>query len=230
MQNTRYEELSCKLQTILGLKKLPVAVKLHADERPEGFKELEKPIRYCISIYEASEGEKLILPKMKHACLTGAYALGITELPSNIKSGEAPYHHGLFKSIDAARRAMSEIPRVNTTTTATLVAPLERMPLKPDVVLLICNPKQAMLIANAFIYEQGGPTVGATFTGAQALCGYATAVPYVSKQPNFSFGCYGCRLSAKIGDEDMYCGVPFEMVDNFTSNLMGLEGAVKKLV
>ena len=231
MSNARYGEFSHKLQDILSLKRLPVALKLiRTNEKPEGFKEPEKPIRYCISVYKASEGEMLILPKEKHACLTGANVLGLTELPSNIRSGEAPYRHGLFKSIDVARRAMSEIPRVNIpAVTATLVAPLERMPLNPDVVLLICNPKQAMLIANAFVFEQGGPTVRAGFTGAQALCGYTTAVPYISKQPNFSLGCYGCRLSAKIADEDMYCGIPVEMMGSFIQNLMGLEGAVRKI-
>ena len=64
---------------------------------------------------------------------------------------------------------------------------LKHAPFDPDVVVIICNPKQAMQLAQAMVYTLGG-RFEADFAGIQSICGDAVAGPYTTKRPNITLG------------------------------------------
>jgi len=225
-------ELSDTLKDILNLKKNPVAIKLIKNDReiPDGINVLDFPVRHCVSINMASHGSIFYLPGKKHACAAAKAALGIEELPEKVKNGKIPYMHGLAVSEKVAARIMDEIPKLPVgTVMGTLVAPLDKIPVEPDVVVLTVQPKQAMWVANSLLYSSGGPRITANFAGMQASCGDVTVVPILKNMVNFSVGCYGCRSAGKLADDEMYVGIPYDKLGSVVSNLKGLRKAMSSL-
>ena len=227
-----YIEASGAIREILGLRKSPVAIRLvrKAEGVPAEVMPLDFPVRHCVSINMATHGAVFYLPAARHACSAAKAALGIEPLPEKVRSGKVPFMHGLASSQEAAARTMAEIPKLPPGSTAgTLLAPLEKAPFDPDVVVLTVTPKQAMWVANAFLFKNGGPRLTASFAGMQASCGDVTALPFVSGKVNFSLGCYGCRSAGKLGEDEMYVGVPIGQLAELVSGLKGLGKAMRNL-
>ncbi len=228
----RWTTTSEQMMSLLGLSKPPVGVGLvrEGEKPPDGFVSLDFPVRHCVSIHMASLGVALHVSASQHACAAGKAALGIADLPEKVRSGKVPFMHGLAKSESSAARIMAEIPKLSTgTCTGTLVAPLSCFDLPPEVVVLICTPRQAMWVANSLLFETGGPRITANFAGMQASCGDSTAFPILTGNANFSLGCYGCRSAGKLKDDEMYVGIPIARVDEVIYGLRGLQRAMGKL-
>ncbi len=227
-----YVELSKTLKDILNITKNPVAIKLIKSDKeiPDGISVLDFPVRHCVSINMAAYGSIFYLPGGKHACAAAKAALGIEELPEKVRNGKIPYMHGLAVNEQVAARIMDEIPKIPVKTVkGTFVAPLDKTPVEPDVVVLTVQPKQAMWVANSLLYSSGGPRITANFAGMQASCGDVTVVPILKNMVNFSVGCYGCRSAGKLADDEMYVGIPYEKLESVVDNLKGLCKAMSSL-
>ncbi len=224
-------ELSDDIVSILDMEREPVGVKLirNGSTPPQSFKTVTSPLRHCVSINAASLGAPLHLPTEMHACAAAKAALGMEDLPDKVRSGRVPYMHGLAASQEAAARIMADVPKLTHGTRGTMVAPLRSFSEAPDVVLLVVQPKQAMWVANALIFERGGPRITANFAGMQASCGDVTAIPTKTGEVNFTLGCYGCRSAGKLTDDEMYVGIPFTRLNDVVSGLKGLRRAIGKL-
>lgn len=224
-------EATAVLRSLLGLSRHPVGIRLlgRDDPVPCELPEPPSPLRHCQAIHEASEGEVLLIPMEKQACFAARAALGMAPLPEKVASGEVPHLHGLARSREVAARIMAEIPKLPPgSIKATVVGALDHMPCEPQVIVMIVNPLQAMWIANAFLYDQGGPRLTANFAGMQASCGDATVIPYKTGQVNFSVGCYGCRSAGGLAPEEMYVGLPAYELPRLVANLLGLRRAIIK--
>jgi len=215
-----YEELSTKLKTILGLKGSPVAIKLVAsrDEIPAGVPELKEKVRHCEMVQKARSGDVFYATKEQHACAGGAGALGVAETPEKIRSGEFYFGLGRFKTLESAKKTMEAVPRTNKHFAASVYAPLEKASFKPDVVVIIGNPKQLLKIAQSNIYEKGGRNI-AGFSGIQSICADAVAQPYNTGEMNATFGCDGSRKFAKISDEELIVGIPAAKLESLVEAL-----------
>ena len=214
----KFEELSKKLKTTLGLEDSPVGVKLIkvGEELPE-IAERAEPIAYCASIYRARKGESILLGKDKHGCLLGAANLGLISVPEKIASGETHAGAGLLTSPAAASRTVGEIPRIDAETIqATLVFPLEKAPLEPEVVILHVKPDQALWVVLALNYNRGG-RISSSFAGIGGTCGDATVIPYLKTSPNFTTGDFGGRTRRE--PEEMIVGIPVSLLEEVVDNL-----------
>lgn len=228
----RWRTVSEEISSLLDLDKPPVGIALVKSEHdvPEGFVTAGTPLRHCVSIHMASLGAALFVPGSQHACSAGKAALGIADLPEKVRSGKVPFMHGLASSEGTASRIMAEIPKLPVgTCIGTLVAPLSDFPMPPEVVILVCRPKQAMWVANALLFQTGGPRISANFAGMQASCGDVTALPLLTGNVNFSLGCYGCRSAGKLKDDEMYVGIPLRKIEAVLLGLRGLSRAMGKL-
>lgn len=208
------EELSTKLKAILSLKGSPVAVKLvlSKEELPAGLPEISEKVRHCEMVQKARHGEAFYATIEKHACTGGASALGLTETPPKIKSGEFYYSLGRFSTRAAAKRTMDAVAKVDEKFYATAYAPLEKATFQPDVIVVIGNPAQLLRIAQANIYALGGRNY-VDFAGIQSVCADAVAEPYIMGDVNATFGCDGSRKYAKIADDELIVGIPAEKLE-----------------
>ena len=213
-----FEEVSSKLKKSLELEDSPAGVKLFkVGEDLLGIAEHAQPMQYCTAVLRARKGETILLGKDKHSCKLGAAILGLINMPVSFSSGEAHSKIGILSSPEAASKTISEIPKIAPETIKnTLVFPLDKAPMEPEVILFYVKPGQAVWIALALNYTQGG-RLSCSFAGIGCTCGDATVIPYLRKTPNFSIGDFGGRT--RKGPEEMIVGLPFNLLDEVVNNL-----------
>lgn len=208
-----YSWISDRIKNHLKLEKSPVALKfvLREEDIPEGIKKIEKGARHCELVQKASRGETFYSTQDEQTCKGGASALGLMEAPEKVKTGELYKDLGRFSSIGSAKRTVDQIPKIENVMYALVYAPLERANFDPDVILVICNPLQAMKLAQAMVYTLGG-RVEADFSGIQSVCADAVAGPFTTKRPNITMGCSGSRKYADLQPDEVIVGLNGENI------------------
>ncbi len=213
-----YAELSNKIKKILGLESSPIAISF-STEVPEGVEQMKGRARLCQMLDKVRlEGESFYTTSENHECDGGANSCGLREPSERLKTGEfLAKDLGLFGSERAARRFISANPRIEFGTVKVVsFSPLEKAKFEPDVVVLICNAKQGMKIAEAFAYESGKKTTGLT---GPPICSAVVAAPFLTGEVVYSLGDPGARKSMKVKDEDIFVGVPAELLPDIVENL-----------
>ena len=155
-------------------------------------------------------------------CKGGSSALGLQETPEKIKTGEFYQSLGRFSSLGSAKRTMESIPKIEPMMKAIIYAPLESNKFDPDVVVIICNPAQAMRLAQAMIYNRGG-RVEASFSGIQSVCADAVAGPFINNTANFTIGCSGSRQYADIKPDEVIVGMNGENIGCLVTALVSMK-------
>ncbi len=218
-----YAQMSKKLVNLLGLNGKPIAVSLlkRSGDIPDGMEEIKDPLRYCQMLQNARyEGVVSLATSVKHTCKGGAAAIGLEDYPENIKTG-ALYFEKLNKgiSLSTSRRVVDNMPRPTPgSTVATIVAPLDNTPTRPDVIIVIGNTLAARRIAHAVIYRHGG-RMHSNFAGIQSTCADATGSPYTTGEVNISIGCDGAAKNAGLTDDEMVVGIPEELLEDIVNIL-----------
>jgi uncharacterized protein (DUF169 family) len=174
-------EMDKSIRSFIGSKHHLVGVKFLKEEiaEEEPFKRPKKPVMFCQAVKKAAEGEGFLMFLEDEACPSAMVALGFEE----------PVYVDVQPRISPAEVKAVEI------------GPYEQMD-DPDVGLLILNPRQAMELSSIL------KGINSHFSGNIAVCGEATAVPYMEKTPNISFLCNGARISADFKDSEVILGAP----------------------
>jgi uncharacterized protein (DUF169 family) len=224
-------EISDKLVKLLNLRYEPVAVKIvkKGEEIPEGFSGPEKNIRHCQSIMRARKGESFVIPADKHACVVGASSLGLVPTPSKVKEGDFHAKLGMFDCADAAANMICQRSEFEEESTiATVVSPLKDFKTKPDVVVIVDLPETLYWLIPAATFFEGGRQAFST-AAFQATCVDSTIIPLLSGKMNMSLGCYGCRRSTDIRNDEMITGIPYENLEKMIESLERIhEGPMQK--
>ena len=214
-------EISEKLVKMLGLKYEPVAVKLiKKDENiPEGFEKPESNIRHCQSIMRARKGESFLLPADKHACVVGASSLGMMSTPDKVKEGEFHANIGMFDCVDAAANMIMQRSELKEgSVIATIVGPLKGFGFEPDVVVLVDLPETLYWLVPAATFFEGGRQAFST-AAFQATCVDSTIIPLLTGKLNMSLGCFGCRRTTDIRNDEMIAGIPYANMEKMLEAL-----------
>ena len=213
MEIEEINKLGIELTDILKLKTSPVAVSLipNTHEIPQGIERIEKPTRHCQMIDDVRHnGSQYYTLMDDQACKGGAAVMGFHEMEPNLANGDVYFKLNSFSTINAARRTMQKIPMLPARyTKSILYAPIAEAKFIPDVVVIVCNPKQVMQLSQALLHRLGG-RVEANFAGKQSLCADGVAQPYKTGQIGVTVGCSGSRKNANIDDDEMVIGIPIE--------------------
>ncbi len=154
-----YAEIAEMLKRSLNLRGSPVAVKLarKPEDIPDGVGPIEETVRHCQMVSRARlKGEIFYATTERHACMGGAWALGLREITESLSTGEFYYKLGKFETWAACMRTIQQVPHLpEPTTYATVYAPLEKTPFDPHVVLIIAEPRAMLKLAQAELYLLG---------------------------------------------------------------------------
>jgi uncharacterized protein (DUF169 family) len=207
----------------LKLKTSPVAVKLipKGEKVPDGIKKVDEPMRHCQLVDRVRRtGEEFYATVEEEACKGGAGAMGLGAMPPKVASGEFYYANlKVFSTLEAAKRTLEMVPKLAPNSTeAILYAPLEKTTFMPDVVLVICNPKQIMLLTQAHMYKEGG-RLETSFAGKQSLCSDGVVQTYKEGKIEVTAGCSGSRSYSKISDDEMIMGIPIKLLSDIVAGL-----------
>lgn len=215
---------------LLNLETSPVAVALlpKGTEIPENIPEIDQAMRHCQMMDRVRKTKEEFYATLEdESCKGGAGALGLGKMPQNVVSGEF-YHSSLkhFKTLEAAKKTIDKVPRIESDSKiASLYAPLESASFMPDVVVIICTPKQVMLLTQAILYNEGG-RLEAEFAGKQSLCSDAVAQPYLTGKMGITVGCSGSRTYTGIQESELTVGIPAKLLKDLVE---GLRAIVKKV-
>jgi len=210
-------EMSKILVDSLELGTNPVGVKLIRNEEdiPQNVEMIENSMPWCGMVQAARYRGETILAKVDaHGCKGGASALGLMEFPENISSGNL-YFSKLNKveEKDIGASIVSSFPAQEAgSTVATLVSPLEIIPVQPDVVIFVGKPFQARRIVQALLYKKGGRAEFNT-AGIQSFCVDATSSPILKGEVNVSLGCDGAAKKTGLEDDFVVVGIPFDLME-----------------
>jgi uncharacterized protein (DUF169 family) len=228
-ENKMYEDLTRRLRQSLFLEHMPVVIGLSADP-PSGLDRFSaKSIKACQMIDTVRfEGISFYTFQDDHyECKNAILWLGFGgsyegHLSGEWAAGDYPERgRAIFKTAGACRRMYMQSPQlVPETVKVVYYAPLEKansVPVRGDeVVVIICNPKQALYLARASIYETGGLSPGMTGPGT---CVSAIIAPYVEGKLYYTLGCFGARQFMKVKTEELFVGIPIEILPSLVENL-----------
>lgn len=216
-------ECGSELIKSLKLKTSPVAVKLipTGKEIPKGLTKVEKTLRHCQMVDRVRRTkEEFYSLGEDQQCKGGAAAMGLGQLPAKVASGEF-YYKGLkhFSNINAARRTIEKAPMLPANSSkAVLYGALEKVSFEPDAIVIICNPKQVMLLTQAALYKSGG-RIKLGFSGKQSVCSDGVVQACRDGEIGITVGCSGSRAYTEIADEEMIIGIPAELLEDILQGL-----------
>lgn len=217
------QELAQTYRRVLQLKTSPVAVRIikNQEEMPMLFKRPETPIpSFCFAVMEAFKGKGFFLTRADVQCLMGLTALGLRKEGSKLGKSKQGVHIGVFGNEEAARNHFSKgvcLPAGQTKGVA--MSPLEKAVMGVDVVLFKVNSEQAMWLLTATQYLTGGRNDLCVGTGFQGVCGDVIVYPLVNKKVNMTVNGVGDRLSAAMGKNELFLGIPAPLVKKIADNL-----------
>jgi uncharacterized protein (DUF169 family) len=207
--------ISDYLKNTLGLKYTPVAVGLF-DDAPLGVK-TERPRLFCELLRKAlKEGDTVYTTKDNRMC--GAVELGFLVFKDVDQAVGiiTKIHPGMYKTVDAQRKAISSTVNIPPGKKVVAVAPLNRAPFNPDLIMIVCNPKQATILTRAASYSDGVPVQG---VAGQETCSVAIARPYVTGEVTFTVADVGGRVGMQLGDDEVIVTIPRRRLEDIVGNI-----------
>lgn len=189
----KYTEISSRFRRFFELPLSPVAVKLNSGLDADEL----SPKRYCEMVRLcAAHGDTFTFTVDDLSCASAELALGFEEP----KYGEV-------------------YPRIKPASTSHItLTPLEKADFKPEVVIVVGNPRKIMRIV-ATMSKVTGKEVSSKFKGQFAVCGECTAIPVMEHEVNLSLLCAGARMFGGYEKDDIAVGFPAEEFERLAEGL-----------
>jgi uncharacterized protein (DUF169 family) len=198
-----HADIASRFQQHLGLTVSPVAV-CFSSTPPPGVARVERAeAAGCAYWRRAAAGEVFFTVLDDHlGCAVGAYTHGADLTGPRLAELEGLVATMVGLSYLSADEVAS-IPRRAAALEVVSYAPLARSPAPPDVVLLRCSPRAAMLLAEAA--HAAGLKEPAPW-GMRPACAMVPEL-LASRRASSSLGCVGNRVHTGIPDHELWCGV-----------------------
>jgi uncharacterized protein (DUF169 family) len=124
---------------------------------------------------------------------------------------------GIFGSPAASRRSLVNYYHIVPPDIQYLaIAPLSDCPFDPDVVTLVCDPRQATMALRALQYHSGLAAIGETGPGT---CSSSWVASYLTGEPRYTLGCHGVFGTMGIDPKEVCVSIPGEQMPTMCSVL-----------
>jgi uncharacterized protein (DUF169 family) len=183
----KYAELSMKFRKFFELPSSPVAIRIINDSSEQ--KTSSQPMRFCEMVRRSAfYGESFVFGVEELTCTSAELALGFTE----------PSYGEVYPRIKPANTKLVS------------VSSLEKTEKKPDVVVIVGNPRKIMRVSTILAQLHEKQPVEVKFKGEFAVCGECTAIPFMEKKVNLSLLCNGARMFSGYRDDEIVMGFPLD--------------------
>ena len=203
-----YQAIGSELMQLLRHENSPVAISF-VDAPPRGAKKNKESVAAGCVFWIRGFKDTFYTDQRDHAnCNIGSFTHGFL----------APEKVSLDDCVDIAlfdktgyfpASEFGGVPRMSEAPNFVAYGPLHKITFEPDVVLMVCNPQQAMLVGEAASTARlmGAPTCA------------AIPMAYNDHQVGISLGCVTNRIRTGIKPSEMVVTVPREELAGFTEKL-----------
>jgi len=199
------------LKKLLHLNYSPVAIIL-GRAPPSSLTKLKDKMEFCRMWAKAMKGEAFFVTAENHNCLPGLHHLGLRDWSDKeavCRFWVEEVHAHSHSSVD---KYVSSLPSLKPEEAGLIcISPFEKASFEPDLVLVRCNPEQAMLLLWAYTYDTGELVYGHTGT---AMCSTLVVRPYLTRKPSFSIGDPGGRYIVGLSREEIMASIPYQLFDS----------------
>lgn len=156
--------------------------------------------------YARLHGWMVALEGTHNACVLGSVAMGFKPPLPFYTEGNLPFRT-YTSTKEAGARSEAAMPKLECDKyTHVVFAPLERANFNPDLIMIYCNPAQAMRLVTAALWKDGG-SLSSSFTG-RASCADIIARTMNSGSCQVILPSYGDRDYAHTHDDQMVFTIP----------------------
>jgi uncharacterized protein (DUF169 family) len=204
------------LRDLLNLEYAPIVIGLGRAPPPD-IPQLEDKMEFCRMWTEAQKGKAFFVTAENHDCFPGMYHLGLRGESNKEAVCRFWVEQVHAYSRNAAEKYVASLPHLNSGLVSLIcMSPLEKASFEPDMVLVRCNPEQAMLLSWAYSYNTGEVVQGETGT---AMCSTLVIKPYLNKKLSFTIGDPGGRYIIGLAKEEAMVSIPFSLYDTMLKTL-----------
>jgi len=210
----------CAIVRKLSVSRPPVGITFFSEPPPPEYEPANVPA--CALIREAELGRLVYVDHTHHDCIVGQYHLGLGPGLSLITEGHyLTLAQGFFTAEGARASKANSYSLAQGSIKALGAAPLAEAPVSVsvDLLVVICPPQQAMILAEASAVRTGEFPLGDL--GA-ATCSSVFAAPRVTRNIVFSLGDSTGRAFNRVDASELFVVAPrerfghlIEMMDNF---------------
>ncbi|SDK52321.1 DUF169 domain-containing protein [Natronincola ferrireducens] len=217
-----HKDIIKQLNYTLGLSRNIVGIKfIFTKEEFDSLdiKQVNYKMSYCNTVKLASKGKSFKANSDNFLCKASSRALGLMDVDNEVVSGRLYHSFNMYRSVGIAKNVQRNVTYVDHKIYGVVVGPLKEIEIKPDVIIMITNPYQAMRIVQGYSYDCGIPT-NIKFTGNQGVCSECTATPYENNDINVSLLCANTRFAAKWDDNEMGIGMPYHIFETIANGII----------
>lgn len=204
------KKISDGYMSILRLRTLPVGVKLFEkrENLPANCEILDQPYTFCQFVTLARVyGRTLGVINENLVCAVAKAFLGFADFPKDLAQRFAYVRTSTAEAFE--KILQSGLRLKPNQTQAALVAPLEEIPINPDVVLLFGDGAQMTRLIYSATYETG-ERLNINTAAECGTCGEGVAAAFIKDKPTVSFPCYGTRRFALAEDNELIFSFPYK--------------------
>jgi len=208
-------DLSQEIVGLMRLRTVPIGIKLFesAKEIPDDFDIVEDECSTCQLIGSARYNNGMLrynkykqavaaLGKTLTSCPVGCFSLGMCDPPPKMDDAFGKWARTPEAGL---KMALNRTPIQRGKFEAMGVAPMDNMPIEPDVVQIWGQPYQMELLLMANAYD-GSDNLTLSSNGHGASCYEALAVPYLTGKSTLSIADQGDRWHSWATEDDMILG------------------------
>lgn len=204
------------MKGLLNLKYLAVAIGL-GREPSRGLQKLVGKMAFCRMWAEAQKGKAFFVTAENHDCLPGEFHLGLRNEAVMERVCRFWVEEVHAYSPNAVKKYVDSLVHLTREKVGIIcLAPLEKAAFQPDLVLVRCNPEQAMLLLWSYAYNTGETIQGETGT---AMCQTLVVKPYLQNKPSFSIGDPGGNYGVGLSSRELIVSVPYPLFKTMISTL-----------
>lgn len=217
-----------RIKDLLSPPTFPVAIRYfhEFDEDAEweladhGFYRPRDPINLCQAVGLARHHGRMTLMKPEDmVCKIGSLSVGMYPFDETISSGEMGVRDGVRKTPELCREMFETLPRIEYgTVKAVAFAPLHKMNLETDQVIIYGDPLTILKLVQAYLWSKA-PRLNLSTCGKYGVCAESMAASYNSGEPTLGFPCRGERTSAIVQSDELFICIPMEHLETVIEGL-----------
>jgi uncharacterized protein (DUF169 family) len=182
------------------------------NKKPEHVSVIESRATHCAMIARARNGNVFYAEDVNYSCGLAIYNLGLgRDVPA--------FRRALAEDLVSIKNAAGEevsskllesMPRLAENKKFIVFFPLDKMPLTPDIVILIGTPVEVMDVVWK-ITSQSGERIQSSIAGIGATCSELTAHTILTQKPSLSIGCCGSRRFGRLAENEIMLSLPWKV-------------------